>query len=78
MCKYYPFKATPPPFPMCKSRKASKPTSIGLPKKLWVKISSKKFRKDPIKYEQIFIPKDNVLYNMKIFIPNDVFRDWSV
>jgi len=38
---------------------------MGLPKKLWVKISSKKFWKDPIKYEQIFIPKDNVLYILR-------------
>jgi len=40
MCKYLPFKATPPPSPMSKKEKLQ-PTSI--PKKLWVKVSSKKF-----------------------------------
>ena len=41
---------------------------------MWVKISSKTFWKDPIKYEQIVlvIPNDNFLYQMMIF------RDWSV
>jgi len=46
-------------------KKSFKRTSI--PKTLWVKISSKKFWKDPIKQEQIFIPNDNFLYQMIIF-----------
>jgi len=41
---------------------------------MWVKISSKTFWKDPIKYEQIvlLIPNNNFLYQMMIF------RGWSV
>ena len=58
-------------------KKSFKPTSI--PKKLWDNISSKKFWKDSIKWEQIFIPNDNFLYQMNIFYTKWLFfRDWSV
>jgi len=53
------------------SKKSFKSTSIGYLNKLWVVISSNKFWKDPIKWEQIFIPNDNFLYQIMIF------RDWS-
>ena len=68
------FQSDPATISNVQIMKSFKPASISLPKKLCVEISSKKFWKDPIKYEQIFIPKDYVLYSRKIFIPNDVFR----
>ena len=54
------FQSDPTTISNVQIKKSFKPTSIGLPKKLWVKISSKKFWKDPFRYEQIFLPKDNV------------------